>query len=60
MLLLKLLVILVIVLIVFGTGRLPGIGGALGKGIRNFRQAMKESKEIDITPKKNQDKSGSG
>ena len=44
----ELLIILVIILIIFGTGKLPEIGGALGKGIRNFRKATKE--EIDITP----------
>jgi sec-independent protein translocase protein TatA len=32
-----LVVILVIVLVVFGAGRLPEVGGALGKGIRDFR-----------------------
>ncbi len=53
----ELLVILVIVLIIFGAGKLPGVGGALGKSIRNFKESMRESREIDITPKKDQDKS---
>ena len=44
----ELLIILVIILIIFGTGKLPEIGGALGKGIRNFKKATKD--EIDITP----------
>lgn len=35
----ELILILVIVLIVFGAGKLPQIGDALGKGIRNFRSA---------------------
>ncbi len=48
---LKLLVLLFLGLIVFGTRRLPEIGGALGKGIKSFKDSMKESKEIDITPK---------
>jgi sec-independent protein translocase protein TatA len=47
----ELLVILVIVLIVFGVGRLPEIGDGLGRGIRSFRKAMKTPDEIDITPK---------
>ena len=39
--------ILVIVLIVFGVGRLPQVGAALGKGIREFRQQVKgEGEEI--------------
>ena len=36
----ELLIILVIVLIIFGAGRLPEIGGALGKGIRSFRRGQ--------------------
>ena len=32
------LVILAVVLIVFGVGKLPQVGGALGKGIREFRR----------------------
>ena len=46
----ELLVILVIVLIVFGAGKLPEIGGALGKGIRNFKKASREAEDIDVTP----------
>ncbi len=37
-----LLVILVIVLIIFGPGRLPEIGAGLGKSIRSFKKAMNE------------------
>ncbi len=48
----ELLVILVIVLIIFGAGKLPEIGEGLGRGIRNFRKAVKTPDEIDITPKK--------
>jgi sec-independent protein translocase protein TatA len=46
----ELIIILVLVLIIFGAGKLPEIGGALGKGIRSFRKAQ-ESDEIDVTPK---------
>lgn len=35
----ELIIILVIVLIIFGVGRLPEIGGAIGKSIREFRDA---------------------
>ncbi len=50
----ELLVILVIILIIFGAGKLPQIGEGLGKGIRNFRKATKdkEQEEIDSTGKK--------
>jgi len=44
-------VIIVIVLIVFGVGKLPQVGGALGKGIREFRKGKSgeigETKELD-------------
>ena len=47
----ELVIILVIILIIFGTGKLPEIGGALGKGIRNFRKASHDKpEEIDVTP----------
>ena len=38
--------ILVIILIVFGVGKLPQIGGALGKGIRSFRKAQSGEDEL--------------
>jgi sec-independent protein translocase protein TatA len=41
----ELIVILVIILIVFGAGKLPEIGGAIGKGIRNFKKSSKEGDE---------------
>ena len=47
----ELVVILVIVMIIFGAGKLPEIGEGLGRGIRNFRKAVKTPDEIDITPK---------
>jgi sec-independent protein translocase protein TatA len=48
----ELLIILVIVVVIFGASRLPQIGEGLGRGIRNFRGAMKEPPEIDVTPPK--------
>jgi len=36
----ELIIILLIVMMVFGVGRLPEIGGAIGKGLREFRQAQ--------------------
>jgi len=48
--------ILVIVLIVFGVGKLPQIGGVIGKSIREFRKSSKgedeEEEEPAPTPKK--------
>lgn len=37
----ELIIILVIILIIFGAGKLPEIGGGMGKAIRNFRNATK-------------------
>ena len=43
--------ILVIILIVFGVGKLPQVGGALGKSIRNFKKAQAGEDEEDEKPK---------
>jgi sec-independent protein translocase protein TatA len=47
----ELIIILVIILIIFGAGKLPEIGGGMGKAIRNFRDATTQDKGA-----KNQDK----
>ena len=39
------IIILVIVIIIFGVGKLPEIGGALGKSIREFRESTKAEEE---------------
>ncbi len=49
----ELLIILVIVIIVFGVGRLPEVGGALGKAIREFRQS---SQGLDEEKKSEEEK----
>lgn len=36
----ELLLILVVVLLIFGASRLPGVGSALGKGIRSFKTSV--------------------
>jgi sec-independent protein translocase protein TatA len=43
-------VILVLVLILFGVGRLPKIGGALGRGIRDFRQSFGNDESKSANP----------
>ena len=43
----ELVIILVIIVIIFGAGKLPEIGSGIGKGIRNFKDAT--SKEDDKT-----------
>lgn len=39
----ELIIILVIILIIFGVGKLPEIGGGMGKAIRNFKDSAKEA-----------------
>jgi sec-independent protein translocase protein TatA len=48
----ELLVILSIVLVIFGAGKLPEIGAGMGKAIGNFKKAVRDSNEIDVTPEK--------
>jgi sec-independent protein translocase protein TatA len=45
----ELIIVLVIVVIIFGVGRLPEIGGAVGKAIREFREATTTPEEEDKT-----------
>jgi len=42
----ELMIILVIIMIVFGAGKLPEIGSAFGNSIKNFKKSMKEAEEI--------------
>ncbi len=41
----ELIVILVIIVIIFGAGKLPEIGAGIGKGITNFKKATREEAE---------------
>jgi len=41
----ELVIILVIVLVIFGAGKLPMIGGNIGKAIKNFKSGIKEKEE---------------
>jgi sec-independent protein translocase protein TatA len=48
----ELLVILVIILIIFGAGKLPEIGSGLGRGIKNFRKASSGTDEVESKTEK--------
>jgi sec-independent protein translocase protein TatA len=48
----ELLIILVIVVLVFGSTKLPQLGDGLGRAIKNFKRAVNTQAEIDVTPKK--------
>ncbi len=48
----ELLIILLIIIIIFGVGKLPELGGALGKSIREFRRATSGLDEEEESAKK--------
>ncbi len=52
----ELIIILIIILIIFGAGKLPQIGSGIGKGIRNFKKATQEEPEEITPPKQGNDK----
>ncbi len=39
--------IVLIIVIVFGVGKLPQVGGAIGRGLRSFRKAQSGEDEVD-------------
>jgi len=50
----ELIIILVIIVIIFGAGKLPEIGSGIGKGIKNFKNATKneeDKKKLDESDK---------
>jgi sec-independent protein translocase protein TatA len=53
----ELMIILLLVLVVFGAGKLSSIGGALGKGLKNFREGVAETPEAktDAPKRKEED-----
>jgi sec-independent protein translocase protein TatA len=63
-----LIIILIVVLLLFGRGKIPQLMGDVAKGIKSFKKGMKEDIEepeqieqpgdepIDVTPKKEQNK----
>ena len=48
----ELLLILIVLLLIFGTSKLPALGDALGRGIKNFKKATTQDDAIDVTPRK--------
>ena len=44
----ELMIILIIIMIIFGAGKLPEIGSAFGRSIKNFKTSMKEAEEGSI------------
>lgn len=55
----EILIIMVVALVLFGPGKLPEIGGALGKGIRDFKRAVTGvDDETDAEERKRVDQKG--
>lgn len=51
----EIVLLLAIILIVFGVGKLPQVGGAIGRGLRSFRKAQsgeEEEEPEEPTPKR--------
>ncbi len=48
----ELIIILVIIVILFGSTRLPQIGKGIGEAIKNFKKSSSAVDEIDVTPEK--------
>ena len=48
----ELLLILVIVVLIFGAGRLPQLGKGIGEGIRNFKSGLRSASEDENNNKK--------
>jgi sec-independent protein translocase protein TatA len=50
----ELVIILVIIVIIFGAGKLPEIGSGLGKGIKNFKNSTKDDENEKIEEKEDE------
>ena len=53
----ELIVILVIIVIIFGAGKLPEIGSGIGKGIKNFKKATRDEDDPEKIEEKKEDTS---
>jgi len=50
----ELVIVFLIVMLIFGAGRLPQIGEGLGKAIRNLKRGLNTDDDIDVTPTEKQ------
>ena len=51
----ELVLILIIIVVIFGAGKLPEIGSGLGKGIKNFKKATNDEEKEKIEDEKKED-----
>jgi sec-independent protein translocase protein TatA len=54
----ELLVVLLVVILIFGAKKIPDLGDAVGKAIRNFKKSSSGDDAIDVTPRKSPDQLG--
>jgi sec-independent protein translocase protein TatA len=50
----ELVLIFLVVMVVFGSSKLPKLGEGLGTAIKSFKRAITSADEIDVTPKKSE------
>jgi sec-independent protein translocase protein TatA len=48
----ELIIVLLIIVVVFGSTKLPQLGDGLGRAIKNFKRAVTNPNEVDVTPKR--------
>ena len=48
----ELVLVCIVVVLVFGSTKLPQLGDGLGRAIKNFKRAVSGNNEIDVSPKK--------
>ena len=46
----ELIIVLLIIVVIFGSTKLPQLGDGLGRAIKNFKRAVTNQNEIDVTP----------
>ena len=48
----EIILIFIVVMVIFGSTKLPQLGDGLGRAIKNFKRAVSSNSEIDVSPKK--------
>jgi sec-independent protein translocase protein TatA len=52
----ELIIVLIIVVLVFGSTKLPQLGDGLGRAIKNFKRSVAGQNELEVSPKAKKDK----
>jgi len=56
----ELIIVLLIIVVVFGSTKLPQLGDGLGRAIKNFKRAVTNQNELEVSPKKGEKTEGKG